>query len=208
MQQLANNGVIYKIKDYAVLQKSNRLPPRTLILDFTMTHVRFGRSHLHPIGQLSHTRSSDGTPDPDGALLEAARIKIRHYRQPYLTRPDPIAFLTLVVDTSGRIYDDFIRILFLRFDFESVMKIFIPLDLSSQSFIPLPRFISFSLSYIVSNRFPSPFSSAVCLSGMMQINTDNSTSFMIVYSSVTFFSLNLVRKFFYSDEINSSIVCV
>ena len=72
-----------EIKDYVVLQKpegqDNRLPPpRTLIMDFTMTHVRFGRSHLHPIGQLTHTRRSDGAPDPDGALKEAARINIRH----------------------------------------------------------------------------------------------------------------------------------
>ena len=27
-------------------------------MDFTMTHVRFGRSHLHPMGQLTHTRRS------------------------------------------------------------------------------------------------------------------------------------------------------
>ena len=43
-----------EIKDYVVLQKpqtrADRLsPPRTLILDFTMTHPRYGRSHLHPI---------------------------------------------------------------------------------------------------------------------------------------------------------------
>ena len=68
------------IKDYVVLQKpqaqDNRLPPpRTLIMDFTMTHVRFGRSHLHPLGQHTHTRRSDGAPDPDGALKEAVRIK-------------------------------------------------------------------------------------------------------------------------------------
>jgi hypothetical protein len=42
--------------------------PRTLILDFSMTHIRFVRSNLHPIGQLTHTRSSDGVPDPDGDL--------------------------------------------------------------------------------------------------------------------------------------------
>ena len=59
-----------EIKDYVVLQKpkaqDNRLPPpRTLIMDL-MTHVRFGRSHLHPMGQLTRTRSSDGFPDPDG----------------------------------------------------------------------------------------------------------------------------------------------
>ena len=95
-------------KDYMVLQKrqaqDNQLPPpRTLIMDFTMTHVRFGCSHLHPIGQLTHTRRSDGAPDPDGALKEAARIKIRHYRNLCLNRPDPIAFLPLAVDTLGRL---------------------------------------------------------------------------------------------------------
>ena len=62
-----------EVKDYIVLQKpqaqDNRLPPpRTLIADFTMTHVRFGRSLLHPMGQLTNTRSSDGPPDPDGVI--------------------------------------------------------------------------------------------------------------------------------------------
>jgi len=42
------------------------------------------------------------------------RDKNRHYRQIYLDRPDPIAFMSVVVDTSGRIYDDFIRLLFLH----------------------------------------------------------------------------------------------
>jgi hypothetical protein len=48
-----------EIKDYVVLQKPqtqvDRLPPpRTLILDFTMTHPRYGRSHVHPIGQMTN----------------------------------------------------------------------------------------------------------------------------------------------------------
>ena len=95
-----------EVKDYVVLQKpqaqDNLLPPpRTLIADFTMTHVRFGRSHLHPLGQLTNTRHSDGAPDPDGALKAAARVKIRHYRNLYLHRPDPIAFVPLAVDTTG-----------------------------------------------------------------------------------------------------------
>ena len=84
-----------EIKDYVVFQKpqgqDNRLPPpRTLIMDLTMTHVRFGLSHLQPIGQITHTRRSDGAPDPDGTLKEVVRIKIRHYRN-YLNRPDPLA---------------------------------------------------------------------------------------------------------------------
>ena len=77
------------------------------------THVRFGRSHLHPMGHLTHTRRSDGALDPDGALKEAVRIKIRHYRNVYLNRPDPITFLPLAVDTTDRLYDDFIRLFFL-----------------------------------------------------------------------------------------------
>ena len=79
-----------------------------------MTHTRFGRSNVHPIGQLTHTRSSDGAPDPDGVLKAVSRVKIIHYRQLYLNRPDPIAFMPVTVDTSGRIYDDFSRLPFLQ----------------------------------------------------------------------------------------------
>ena len=73
-----------EIKDYVVLQKTqtqdNRLPsPHTLIMDFTMTHVKVGHSHFHPIGQLTHTRRSDGAPDPNSVVKEVVRIKIRHY---------------------------------------------------------------------------------------------------------------------------------
>ena len=94
-----------------------------------------------------------------------------------MDRPDPIAFMPVAVDTSGRVYDDFNRLLFLHTHRESsalanelpeesdqfrflrttylanlkgsvglilakasAMRISIPLDLSSRSFIPLPRF--------------------------------------------------------------------
>ncbi len=43
-----------------------------------------------------------------------ARAKIRHYRQLYINRPEPIAFMPVAVDTAGRIYDDFSRLLFLH----------------------------------------------------------------------------------------------
>ncbi len=74
-----------EIKDYVVTQKpqpqGNRLPPpHTLIMDYTMTHTKFGSSHFHPMVQLTNTRGSDGPPDPDEALKEVTRIKIRHYR--------------------------------------------------------------------------------------------------------------------------------
>jgi hypothetical protein len=47
-------------------QTDRLLPPRTLIMDFNLTHTRYGRSNLHPMGQIIHTRHSDGTPEPDG----------------------------------------------------------------------------------------------------------------------------------------------
>jgi hypothetical protein len=62
-----------EIKDYVVLQnpqeQTDRLPPaRTLILDFTLTHTRYGSSHVYTAGQLTNSRSSDGAPEPDGTL--------------------------------------------------------------------------------------------------------------------------------------------
>ena len=69
---------------------------------------------MYPTGQLTHTRRSDGAPEPDGDLREVVRKKIRHYRQLYINRPDPIAFMSVAVDTSGRIYDDFSHLLFLH----------------------------------------------------------------------------------------------
>ncbi len=95
-----------------------------------------------------------------------------------MNHPDPIPFIPLPVDTTGRMYDEFIRLLFLHAHREasalanelpeesdqfrfllvscftnlkgvvglimaktSVMWISIPLDLSSRSCVPLPRFI-------------------------------------------------------------------
>ena len=95
-----------EIKDYVVLQKPQDLtdclpPPCTLILDFTLTHTRFGRSQLHSLGQMTHTRCSDGAPALDEALREVARKKILHYRQLYVDRPEPIAFMPVAVDTGS-----------------------------------------------------------------------------------------------------------
>ncbi len=79
-----------------------------------MTHPRYGRSHTNPIGQLTNLSRSDGVPEPDGFLKvvrKKERKKIIHYRQLYIDRPEPIAFIPVAVDTSGRIYDDFLRLL-------------------------------------------------------------------------------------------------
>ena len=66
-QFITNNSIGGKgLRSLAKTQEqTNRLPPRTLILDFTMTHTRYGRSIQHTTGQLTHTRRSDGVPDPD-----------------------------------------------------------------------------------------------------------------------------------------------
>jgi hypothetical protein len=128
---------------------------------------------------MSSHRVSSGVPQSDGALNKAARMKIRHYRQIYEDRPDPIVFLPITVSTSGRVYEDFTRLLFLHAHREasilagelpedseqfrflrashlanlkdsvglilaktSSMRVTIPIDLSTRSFIPLPRFFN------------------------------------------------------------------
>ena len=85
--------------------EDDRIPPRTLVMDVTMTHDRYGRTTQHANGALTNRVPSTGAPHPDGTLNKAARMKIRHYRQIYADRPDPIVFLPIVVRTSGRVYE-------------------------------------------------------------------------------------------------------
>jgi hypothetical protein len=107
-----------EIQDYVLLQKpqeqDDRLPPsRTLILEFTLTHTHYGSSHVHTTGQLTNTRRSDDAPELDGDPREVDRRKMLHYHQLYINRPDPIVLLPAEVDTTGRLYDNFSRLLFL-----------------------------------------------------------------------------------------------
>jgi hypothetical protein len=143
-----------------------------------MTHPHYGRSLLNLNGQLTNTSRSDGGPEPDGDIKVVDRKKILHYRQLYIYRSKPIAFMPVAVDTSVRIYDDFLRLLFLNVHREVsdlandipeesghfrflrvtclanikgsvglilvktlVMRISIPIDLSSRPFIPPPCFL-------------------------------------------------------------------
>ena len=105
-----------EIKDYVILShgEDDRLPPHTLVMDDTMTHARYGRATQRTNGTLTHRVSSTGVPQTDGVLNKATRMKIRHYRQIYADRPDPIVFLPVAVSTSGRVYEDFTRLLFLH----------------------------------------------------------------------------------------------
>jgi hypothetical protein len=93
--------------------EDDRFPSRTLVMDVTMTHDRYGRTTHHTNGTLSHRVSSTGVPQSHGALNKTVRMKIRYYRQIYEDRPDPIVFLPIAVITSGRVYEDFARLLFL-----------------------------------------------------------------------------------------------
>ncbi len=168
-----------EIKDYVVMQKPQpqvtRLPPpRTLIMDYTMTHIRFGCSHLYPMGQLTNTRRSDGAPDPDVVLKEVVRIKIRHYRTLYLNHPNPIAFIPLDVDTTGRMYDEFLRLLFLHSHREeSVLDNELPEEsdkfrfLHASCFANLKGVVSMIIvsSHTTFRPFPRTFSSVFCLNG-------------------------------------------
>jgi hypothetical protein len=96
-----------EIQDYVILPhgEDDRLPPRTIVMDVAITHDRYGRTTQHTNGALTHRVSSIGGPQPDGALNKAVRMKIRHYRQIYADRSDPIVFLPIVVSTSGRVYE-------------------------------------------------------------------------------------------------------
>ena len=72
-----------EIKDYVISPRGedDRLSPRTLVIDVTMTHDRYGRTTQHTNGALTHRVSSTDAPHPDGALNNAARKKIRYYHQ-------------------------------------------------------------------------------------------------------------------------------
>ncbi len=76
--------------------------------------ILYGRTTQYTNGVLTHRVSSTVDPQTDGALNKAARMKIRHYRQIYEDRPDPIVFLTITVNTSGHVYEDFARLVFLH----------------------------------------------------------------------------------------------
>jgi hypothetical protein len=105
-----------EIDNYVVLPRGedNLLPPRPLILDFTMTHDRYGRSNAYTNGMLTHRIRSTGAPQPDGALNTAAQVKNRHYKRLYAELPDPVVFLPVAASTSGRINEETLRLLFLH----------------------------------------------------------------------------------------------
>jgi hypothetical protein len=65
-----------QIRDYVILTRGedNRMSPRTLLMDVTMTHDHYGRTTHRTNGTLTHGVSSTGSPQSDGALNNEARI--------------------------------------------------------------------------------------------------------------------------------------
>jgi hypothetical protein len=99
------------------------LESRLFYSDVNKSHVhddghhnddRFGCSTQCTTGTLTQRVSSTGTPQSDGALKNADSKKIRHYRQIYEDRTDPVIFLSVTVNTQGHLYDDFVRLIFLH----------------------------------------------------------------------------------------------
>ncbi len=136
-----------------------------------LEHVQTDHSHTEcpPLEPLNLT------------VINTTRIKIRHYRQVYTDRSDPIVFLPVSDYTSSPVYDDFVLLIFFHVHREasilagesslavkseqfrflwtarlsnikdsaglilskvSVMRVTIPIDLSTRPFIPLPRFFN------------------------------------------------------------------
>ena len=121
------------------------------------------------------TLTGDGVPQPDGDLKETVRIKIRHYRNVYLNRPDPIVFLPLTVDISDCLYDDFIRFLFFHTHREtSSLTYELPEESDQFRVIQTVCFANYTSSsfhpFVSSHKafssFPRTFSSTFCLSGI------------------------------------------
>jgi hypothetical protein len=66
-----------EIQDYVILPRGedDRIPPRTLVMDVSMTHDRHGRTTQHTNGSITHRVSSTGDPQSDGALNKTHRMK-------------------------------------------------------------------------------------------------------------------------------------
>jgi hypothetical protein len=113
-----NERGVIEINDYVILThgEDDRSSPHTLVVDVTMTHDHYERTFQCTNGTLTHRVSSTGDPQSDGTLNNVTRIKIRYYSQIYsdTTGPDPIVFLLVSMNTSGRVYDDFTRLFFLH----------------------------------------------------------------------------------------------
>jgi hypothetical protein len=89
---------------------SNAVGPVSLVLDLRITHERRGsRSNLSLNDHLHYPADMDRT------LNEAAADKVLQYRADYNNRPsDAISFMPAIASTSGRLYCEFVGLLFFQ----------------------------------------------------------------------------------------------
>ncbi len=63
-----------EIKDVILPRgEDDTLPPRTLVMDVTMTHDRCGRTTQRGNATLTHRVSSTGAPQPDGTMNKTVK---------------------------------------------------------------------------------------------------------------------------------------
>ena len=80
------------------------------MLDLRIAHDRWGSSSDPSINGHLHYPN-----DIDRSLNEAAADKIRKYRSDYNNNPpSSVAFMPIIVSTSGRLHSEFVRLLFLQ----------------------------------------------------------------------------------------------
>ncbi len=88
---------------------ANSEDPVSLVLDLRIVHDRFGStSDLNLNGHLHYPN------DIDKSLNDTVTDKIRTYRSEYNNIPPTVvAFIPVIVSTSGRLHSEFVRLLFL-----------------------------------------------------------------------------------------------
>ncbi len=82
----------------------------TLVLDLHIDHDRFGRSSDPTFNGNLHYPT-----DIDRSLNETVTDKIRKYQVDYNNNPpNSISFISDIASTSGRLYSEFVSVLFLQ----------------------------------------------------------------------------------------------
>ncbi len=107
-----------------------------------ISHFTSYNKHLHTNGNLTHCFSSTGAPHPDGVHEEFLHLLFLHDHR------DASAVAGKLLEESAQFrfirtpcLDNLKGSIGLMLSKTSDMRVTIPLDLSTRSFIPLPRFI-------------------------------------------------------------------
>jgi hypothetical protein len=89
---------------------SNVTSPVPLVLDLLIVHDRFGSSSDPSLNGHLHYPN-----DIDKSLNETVTDKIRKYHSDYNNNPPiTVSFMSPIASTSGRLHNEFIRLLFLQ----------------------------------------------------------------------------------------------